>query len=863
MTLAAGTRLGPYEVLAPLGAGGMGEVWRARDTRLARDVAIKVLPDHFANDPKALRRFESEAKAVAALSDPNILSIFDVGETNGIHYAVTELLEGATLRALVARGPVPVKRTLEIACQVAEGLAAAHEKGIVHRDVKPENVFLTKDGHVKILDFGLARHETTFRDPNDTHSPTLSEFTEAGTVVGTVAYMSPEQASGKPVDHRSDQFSLGTVLYEMLARKRPFGGATTAETLTAIIREEPEPLSRTAPSVPASVRWIVERCLAKVPAERYDSTRDLARELSSNRTHLSEATSGSAPSASAAPVVRRLGRPVLLGVLAAAVVGATLAAGLALERRAATRSQPKFERLTFKRGTITGARFAPDGRTVVYSAAWDGAPAAVYSLRLDALDPVPSGYTGANLLAVSAKSQLALSLEGGISNPWLPAGTLAISPFAGGTPRELDSDVGFADFSSDGEKLVITRGTLAGHAPSLEYPSGTVLYRSAGVYLSHVRISPSGDHLAFLEHMRSGDSGDVVVVDRSGKAVLRKGPFNTLEGLAWSPRGDEVWFGGDPVGNRVDLRAVTLGGRERVVLAAPVPIVPHDVAPDGRVLASTVEFRSRLFYRGEPGSPERELSTQGNSNFGPISRDGSWVAFVDDSLKGVVHAYLRSTSGAPPVSLGPGWPQAFAPDGRTLVVVQPAVPSVILQPVGPGQPTTIRLDGFQIEPHNLHRAGLFPDGKAIWFTGRQPPGRPRVWQVAVSGGMPRPLTPEGVDGWVTDDGASVVFPRDGRQWIQPLEGGEARPVEGVLDGEAVAAWTAGGKPLFVYRNGECPARTFRLDPKTGKREFFREVGPADATGVLGIYLLMTPNGNSCAYAVAQWLSELHLIEALR
>ena len=297
MALAPGARLGPYEILAPPGAGGMGEVWRARDTRLGRDVAIKVLPDHLASDSRALARFESEAKAVAALSQSNILALYDVGEANGVHYTVTELLVGETLRALVARGAVPVERAIDIAHQVADALAAAHEKGIVHRDVKPENIFITKDGHAKLLDFGLARHETALRNAADTHTPTVSARTEAGAVMGTVAYMSPEQASGKPVEHFSDQFSLGVVLYEMLSGKRPFARSTVAETLTAIIREEPEPLEKAAPSVPPPVRWIVTRLLSKDPADRYDSTRDLARELATWRLHQTdqETPAGSTP----------------------------------------------------------------------------------------------------------------------------------------------------------------------------------------------------------------------------------------------------------------------------------------------------------------------------------------------------------------------------------------------------------------------------------------------------------------------------------------------------------------------------------------------------------------------------------------
>ena len=476
---------------------------------------------------------------------------------------------------------------------------------------------------------------------------------------------------------------------------------------------------------------------------------------------------------------------------------------------------------------------------------------------------MPSGYSGANLLAVSAKSQLALSLPSGISNAMRPVGRLALAPFAGGTPRELDPDVGFADFSPDGEKLSVVRGN-SGNI-SLEYPSGTVLYRS-GYYLSYPRISPSGEYVAFLDHPRGamGDSGDVVVLNRAGKTILRKGPYYTLEGLAWSPRGDEVWFGGDPSGNRMDLRAVTLGERERVVLAAPMQLLPHDVAPDGRVLASTVEYRTRVFYRGEAASAERELSAQGNSAVGAISPDGAWVALSDDSVNGSIQSYLRSTSGAPPVSLGPGFPIEFAPDGRSLLVVQlqGEVPVVVLHPVGPGQSTSIKLERFEVTTTD-RVAGFLPDGKSIWFSGNQPSRPPRIWEVVVSRGKPRPVTPEGVSGRVTDDGGSVVFSRDGKWWIQPIAGGEARPVEGLLEGERVAAWTADGKPLFVWRPKQCPAKIYRLDSRTGKREFFREIGPADPSGVQNIALLISPDGKACTYGVNQWLSELYLIDGLR
>jgi formylglycine-generating enzyme required for sulfatase activity/predicted esterase len=279
MTLASGTKLGPYEILSPLGAGGMGEVYRARDTRLDRDVAIKVLPGGVANDPRALTRFESEAKAVAALSHANILSLFDVGESGGVHYAVTELLEGETLRALIAREVVPHERALEIARQVADGLCAAHGKGIVHRDLKPENIFLTRDGHAKVLDFGLARYTPTLRSTEDTHSPTLAALTETGAVVGTVAYMAPEQIRGQLVDHRVDLFAFGCVLYEMLTGRRPFAGETPADLMSAILHDTPAPVAVGGhPLAPALVA-IAGRCLEKRSQDRFDSAHDLVRAL--------------------------------------------------------------------------------------------------------------------------------------------------------------------------------------------------------------------------------------------------------------------------------------------------------------------------------------------------------------------------------------------------------------------------------------------------------------------------------------------------------------------------------------------------------------------------------------------------------
>src|SRR5262245_7866512 len=275
MALSAGTRLGPYEIVAPIGSGGMGEVYRARDSRLERDIAIKVLPERLARDPQALARFQREAKSVAALSHPNILAIHDFGCENDVTYAVTELLEGETLRSRLRGGSLGWRKTVENAIGVAEGLAAAHSNGIIHRDLKPENIFLTEDGRVKILDFGLAR-STAGSDAEKAEAPTV---TEEGVILGTVGYMSPEQIRGTPADARSDIFSLGCVLYEMVAGRRAFSRETSAQTLAAILEAQPLELATTGKAVPASLKNVIMHCLEKNPQERFHSAHDLALAL--------------------------------------------------------------------------------------------------------------------------------------------------------------------------------------------------------------------------------------------------------------------------------------------------------------------------------------------------------------------------------------------------------------------------------------------------------------------------------------------------------------------------------------------------------------------------------------------------------
>jgi len=300
MSIPGGTRLGGYEIVAVLGAGGMGEVYRARDTRLGRELAIKVLPADVSMDPERLHRFEQEARSASALNHPNIVTIYEIGRADATSYIAMELVSGSTLRDLLAEGALPIRRFLSIAAQVADGLARAHDAGIVHRDLKPENVMVTREGTVKILDFGLAKLVAP-AGAGISDLATVAAQTHPGLVMGTLGYMSPEQAAGKPVDARSDQFSLGAVLYELAAAKRPFARDTGAETLAAIIREDPPALQAAAPQIPLALRWVIERCLAKDPNERYASTRDLARDLAHLRDHVGEMSTASSAISLAAP----------------------------------------------------------------------------------------------------------------------------------------------------------------------------------------------------------------------------------------------------------------------------------------------------------------------------------------------------------------------------------------------------------------------------------------------------------------------------------------------------------------------------------------------------------------------------------
>src|SRR5262249_21567376 len=457
----------------------------------------------FSQDADRLKRFEQEARSASALNHPNIVTIHEIGSVDGTSYMAMELIDGASLREMLASGPLPAKRLLAVGVQIAEGLGKAHGAGIVHRDLKPENVMVTKDGYVKILDFGLAKLFVAPQDGGSGVATAIHQETTPGTVMGTVGYMSPEQASGKPVDFRSDQFSLGSILYEMATGQRAFQRGTGAQTLAAIIQDDPDPVGQLNPKTPAPLRWIVERCLAKEPDERYASTRDLARDLKSVREHIGEVTSTASGAAAVVEAPARKSRAGVLAAAALAILAVGALAGLAGGRRGASAQAPAVRRRPFRRGSIQSARFAPDGQTILYTAAWDGKPIEIFVSRTESPESRPFGMVGADVLAVSGTGEMALALQQHQIDPLLYAGTLARMGVAGGgAPREVRSGARWAAGSPEGTNLAVVRDV--GPRNRLEYPIGKVIYETSG-FATHPRVSRKGDSVVFLDHSTKGD----------------------------------------------------------------------------------------------------------------------------------------------------------------------------------------------------------------------------------------------------------------------------------------------------------------------------------------------------------------------
>jgi len=871
MTLAPGTRLGPYQIAAPIGAGGMGEVYRARDTRLGRDVAIKVIPAELSRDPDRIKRFEQEARAAGALSHPNVCAIYDVGTYEGAPYVVMELLEGESLQQRLASGPVPLRKALDYSAQIAHGLSAAHEKGIVHRDLKPGNVFVTKNGRVKVLDFGLAKlTRPEVLAPVGEATASIAA-TETGAILGTVGYMSPEQVRGDRADHRSDLFALGAILYELLTGKRAFHGATYVETLNAILNAEPAPLTQSAGSgraIPPALELIIRRCLEKAPEQRFQSARDLAFALESLTGDGSGVVAG-VGLATSARKKRWLAPPLVSTLFVCILLAVACVALIQEQRQRIDPSRMKFTQLTFGRGTVTPARFSPDGKTVFYSAAFDGRPWEIFETRPGFLTSRPLGLTQALLHSVSSAGMLAI--KPGALSTWHLGSGLAQVPITGGKPRLLYDDVLWADWNPDGKTLAIIR--KVGARSRLEMPPGHVLYETAesqdlpslteGIgSLFSPRVSPDGKRVAFVETPNGGMTiARLVIVDANGKVEAR---FDQSGSPVWSPDGRELWFAVQRDYSMSELRAVTPSGRQRVIARLPGLESLHDVARDGRALMSRASQRGGILARGPSSATERELGWLDYSVAADISPDGKTLLFHEEGIGGgeAFSVYVRGMDGSPAVRLGAGQAMGLSPDGKWALSLQTRdSPQLVLLPTGAG-------DSLLVPRGKIQRylgARWMPDGRRVLFAGTEPGHGWRSYVQALGDSVPRPVTREGiVASLVSPDGGRVAYVDRGGYYVKSIEADSGKFIADRLPDEFLVQWASGGEWLYVMQvDSSTSIRILRLQLSTGRRYPWRTISIVDPAGFYPYSAAITPDGRFYAITYGRIQCDLFLVEGLK
>jgi hypothetical protein len=858
---ASGARLGPFEILAPLGAGGMGEVYRARDMRLERIVAIKLLQSELVNaSDRRVERFRQEARAIARITHPNICTLHDVGEDGASIFLVMEYVEGVTLARRLEDGPLPLPLAMRTAIGIAEALDHAHRQGVVHRDLKPGNVMLTRDS-VKLLDFGLAK----LKDRDDqvpTDLTRSARLTEVGAIVGTVPYMAPEQIEGRAADTRTDIFSFGVLLHEMICGRRPFAGDSRAALMAAIVAAEPPTLSSLQSQAPASLQRLVLRCLAKDPDDRWQTARDLAAEL----RWIAEGGSGtSAAPAAGARGARRAG---LWGAVAGAALTAAVFAAAAtwMWPRPAV---PEYRPLTFRRGVVSSARFTPDGN-FVYSASWEGQPYAAFLGRPGGPDARDLQLKDARILSISRTGDMAVLFGPQNIERAFGLRTLARIPVAGGARRDLLTGVMDADWIPGTDAIAVIRDPGGGRPWTIEFPAGTTVHEAPAAW--SLRVSPDGSRLAFFEGPQlfaSPPQAMITVIDRSGRKSTVARDW-TGYGLAWTPSGTEIWFTATrPDQGAPQVHAVTLAGVERIVHRAPDWLVLHDIAADGRVLLARNTIRINLACRLPGDSRERDLTWQVSSAVRGLTPDSKTLIFEDELLSapsGNPMLFRRATDGSPAVPIGDGNGGAPSPDGRWVLASSGG--NLILLPTGPGAMVTLPRG-------NVARFGdgaWLGDSKRIVFTGDPGESRSRGYIQEIPAGVPRAITPEGVvlggKAAVRDD--SSVLGRDGAAWMLfPIQGGAAQPIPALRPGDYPLQWSHGGRYVYTVDTvaGERPPAVdvFRVDLMTGGRDLWKTLTPSDPVGVEDMRetVAMTPDAQSYCYSYQRRLGDLFLVDGLR
>lgn len=852
-----GKSLRSYRIEAKLGAGGMGVVYKAVDSRLGRTAAIKILSAAALN-PERERRFVQEARAASSLNHPNIVTIYDIDtqEIDGkmISYIAMEYVAGETLDHLIGRKGLRIRDVLKYGAQIADGLAAAHAAGIVHRDLKPSNVIVTPQGVVKILDFGLAK----LSEPAgaDAFAETMhgegSPLTEEGTIMGTVAYMSPEQADGKAVDTRSDVFSFGSVLYEMATGQRAFAGGSKLSSLSAVLYKDPQPASQAAAEVPPELDRIIGRCLKKDPERRWQNLADVKVALDELREEMDSSSLALATPPQRSHLMPRIRPWASAGVLAGMLLG--LGLGISYERRSTPPTDPpSYLRLTFRRGDVTSAKFAP-GNTVVYSAEWDGAPSTLFSAQPGNREAQPLALPSARVLAISQRGEMAILLGGE------DVGTLARVPFGGGAPREVLEGVSGADWGPDQESLAVARAVSGKFR--LEYPVGTVLYETERRPPMMPHVSVDGKLVAFFDFdSEVGDYALCVVGPNHPKQVLSRG-WRSIGALNWSPDNHEVWFSGGQPGADPALYAVTLSGAQRLVSQTGGMIVMQDVARDGRVLLTTVNSRLAINYLPPNGGAPRDLAWLDSSLMYDISNDAKSLVFVElSSGQGRNSAiYLRKTDGSPAIQLGYGNRPSLSPDGKWVACIHHDAgrSTLMLLPTGPGESKFPKIEGMHFDV-----VEWFPDNEHVLFTGNETGHPTRTWMYDLETNQATPLTLEGTRGTrVSPDGKFFITVDPKKLILSPVGGGASRTIAD-LQGDSVVRWSADGRYLFLQQREAGDIKVSRLEVATHRKEPWLVVKvPEPGAQFLGP-LALSADGKACATTFQRDLANLFLVRGLR